>query len=262
MNRRVRLPLLIACLGVAIVALLGAQTDVFSRASAEGQANRHPCQGAAPALAQISIPEFAFLRTSLLPVMAPLAKRRYAWGAVSTEDVWSDNYPRRIDESRSPDGGFSASFEMRVWAETPRELAGFDIGADVFLFADAGHARRFFKEAASTRCHRNGSALPASQPPRTMNLVWDNPDNALQADAFLLRGSRVYRVSAVPPNTGHPEAMKRAAIAAVNRLACELAEAGCTTRAKRAEPSPGAARPSARAASRRPSDRATDAGRA
>jgi hypothetical protein len=167
---------------------------------------------------------------------------------VSAEDVWSDDTPQSPRDSRLASGEFPASFEMRVWAERPRSIAGFDIGADVFLFADPSHAHRFFEEATSTYCHRHGIALPASLPPRARNLIWDNPDGATQEDVFLLRGSQVYRVAAVLPDSGHPAAMKRTGIATVNRLACRMAEAGCPTPASlRSRVRPPSAACSARA---------------
>ncbi len=243
MNRRVRLPLLLACLGVAIVALLSARTSIFSRASTGGQTGRYACQAAAPPLAEVSLREIVLLRANLLPVIAPLAKKRYAVGIVPTEDVWSDNTPQRIRESRLVGGGYPASFEMRVWAERPERVAGLDVVADVFLFGDPINAHRFFEEAAGKYCHPHSITLPAPLPPGARNLTWDNPDGVIQEDVFLLRGSLVYRVGTVTE--------RQRGLATVNRLACELPDAGCATRATRAEPRPGAARPSARASSRR-----------
>jgi hypothetical protein len=254
MNRRARLTLLLASLGISIVALLSARTNVFSRTSAEGQASRFPCQADAPPLAEVSLREIVLLRANLLPVIAPLAKKRYAVGIVPTEDVWSDDTPQRIRESRLAGGGFPASFEMRVWAERPKSIVGLDVVADVFLFDDPIHAHRFFEEAAGTYCHPHSSTSSTPRPPRARDLIWTNPLNVTEEDVFLLRGSLVYRVGTVTA--------RRNGLATVNRLACELPEAGCATRATRAAPSRGAARPSARSSSRRQSDRATGAGTA
>ncbi len=254
MNRRVRLPLLLACLGVAIVALLSARTSIFSRASAEAQTGRYACQAPTPPLAEVSLREIVLLRANLLPVIAPLARKRYAVGIVPTEDVWSDDTPRRIRDSRLAGGRYPASFEMRVWAERPRSIAGLDVVADAFLFDDPIHAHRFFEEAAGTYCHPHSSALPAPLPPAARNLIWDNPDGVTQEDVFLLRGSLVYRIGTVTE--------RQRGLTTVNRLACELPEAGCATRATRAAPRRGAARPSGRASSRRSLGPARGAGRA
>lgn len=235
MSTRVRLPLLLACLAVALVALLGVRTSVFSSASPGRNAPWSPCQAAEPRLAHVPLGQLAKLRTSLLPVVDPLARSRYMWGVVTPEDVWSDGYPKRFGASVMLDGSYPGSFEMRVWAWDRRlKLANVDTVADVFQFADAADAQRFFDAASSTRCHRYGRAQLASQPPDARNLTWDNPDGATQIDVFLLRGVRVYRASEAPPVTSHPAASERAAIATVNILACRLAEASCRGGAARA----------------------------
>jgi hypothetical protein len=229
MSTRARLPLLLACLAAAIMALLSTRTNVFSRASASPEGTRYPCRGAEPPLARASVDEIKQLRASVLAVVGPLAKSRYQWGAVSPEVVWSDDSPTRLSAGGLEDGKFLASFEMRVWANDPRlRLEDVDTVADVFLFANGVDARRFFKAAASEHCHRYGSARPAEQPPQARDLIWDNPDGVIQQDVFLLRGSRVYRVSDVPRGGGgYSTATWPGGIATMNRLACALPDAKC-----------------------------------
>jgi len=238
MSTRVRLPLLLVFLAAALIALLGVRTSVLSSANTGRNAPWSPCQAAEPPLAHVRLGQVGKLRASLLPVVDPLARSRYMWGVVTPEDVWSDDFPKRFGASVMLDGLYPGSFEMRVWAwDRGLKLADVDTVADVFQFADAADAQRFFDAASSTRCHRYGRAASASQPPGARNLTWDNPDGATQIDVFLLRGVRVYRVSEAPPVTGHPTASERAAIATVNVLACRLAEAGCRRGARAPAPS-------------------------
>jgi hypothetical protein len=235
MSTRARLPLLLALLAAAIVALLSMRTGVFSRARADSGGPRHGCQGAEPPLAHASVDEIKQLRASVLAVVAPLAKRRYEWGTVWPEAAWSDAYPKRVGDSELLDGKFPASFEMRVWAEDPHlHLEGVDTVVDVFQFKSPGDARRFFEAASNAHCHRDGVPRAVAQPPGGRDLIWDNPDGFTQHDVFLLRGSRVFRVSDVPRGGGgYSTAMKPGGIATVNRLACALPEAGCRTRSSR-----------------------------
>ncbi len=229
MSTRARLPLLLALLAAAIVALLSTRTNVFSRTSTSAEGARYACRGAEPPLARASVDEIKQLRASVLAVVGPLADRRYQWGAVPPEVVWSDGSPSRFSASGLADGKFLASFEMRVWAKSPAlHFAGVDTVADVFLFNNASDARRFFEEASNTRCHRAGVPRAVAQPPGGRDLIWDNPEGFTQQDVFLLRGSRVYRVSDVPRGGGgYSTAMRPGGIATVNRLACALPEAGC-----------------------------------
>ncbi|HWJ51248.1 MAG TPA: hypothetical protein VNR42_09520 [Solirubrobacteraceae bacterium] len=231
MSTRARLPLLLACLAAAIVALLSMRTSVFSGASAGSEGARYPCRGAEPPLARGSVDEIKQLRASVLAVVGPLAESRYQWGAVPPEVVWSDGSPSRFSASGLVDGKFLASFEMRVWAKAPAlRLANVDTVADVFLFTNPGDARRFFEAASNTHCHRDGVPRAVAQPPGGRDLIWDNPDGVTQQDVFLLSGSRVYRVSDVPRGGGgYSTATKPGGIATVNRLACALPEARCSS---------------------------------
>ncbi len=227
LGRRVRLPVLLVCLGIAVFALLGSHNSILSRGSGSSAASPDWCVPVTPPpLRNVPWRQVEDLRASLLPVMAPLARSRYAWGIVSAEDVWTVNSPQSIRSSEM-DGLWPASYEMRSWAIDP-QLAPEqdDIVADVFLFAASGQARRFFAEATGTRCHRDGTERPASQPPQARNLTWVNPDGPTQEDVFLLRGPRVYRIGDVRPRT-HSSAEQRPGVSRINALACALPGANC-----------------------------------
>ncbi|HWW90196.1 MAG TPA: hypothetical protein VNY35_05380 [Solirubrobacteraceae bacterium] len=229
MSARTRLLLLLACLSVAVVALLQPRTGVFSSGSSKD--GRPACIPPVAQLARVNLGQVGRLRASLLAVMAPLARRRYAWGTVPATVAWTDNSPESLRSSRGRDGLWEASYEMRTWARN-----GDDIGADVFLFANAPQARSFLDMAASIRCHRAGTERYGSRPPGARELVWVNPDGPVQEDVFLLRGRRVYRIALVVPRRVQRQLSKGAqplGIAALNALACRLPDAGC--------PSPAAA---------------------
>jgi hypothetical protein len=163
------------------------------------------------------------LRLSVLALMKPLARSRYAWGIVQASDAWTDDLPESLRAS-ARDGLWPASFEMRSWTTDPQLAPALDdVSADALQFADPAQAREFFGQATSPHCHRDGSESPTAEPPQARNLTWINPDNAAQEDVFLLRGDRVYRVSNVRP----AGADKQVGVARVNALACALAQAKC-----------------------------------
>jgi hypothetical protein len=176
--------------------------------------------GDLPPLAAVGIDQMKSLRASLLPAMAPLGPR-YAWGAIGTANMWTDNTPGRLLAAPATRGRWLAGFEMRTWAG-----GGNDIAASVLQFNAPGEARSFFEQAASARCHRAGKATAALSPPRARNLVWVNPDGPTQEDVLLLRGLRVYRLADVRSRSGLSQQLIGLAI--VDRLACRLAAAGCT----------------------------------
>ena len=150
-----------------MIALLTSHTSILAAGSRGSSASRPDwCVPVAPPpLQSVSWRQLVSLRASVLGVMAPLSRSRYAWGSVPAEVVWTDDSPQAIRASES-DGLWRGSFEMRSWVTDP-QLAPEqdDIVADVFVFADSAEARRFFAEASGTRCHRDGSEQPASRPP-------------------------------------------------------------------------------------------------
>jgi hypothetical protein len=226
-QRRFRLPLLLGCLGLTLSALIA----TGSLQSAGSAPSRRACVPTPPPLPSVRLSTLVELHASLLGVMKPLARARYSWGTVLPEDAWSDNYPRSLAASRQAGRLWPASWEMRSWTSDPQlASAQDDVVADVFLFAEERQARRFFAEATSDHCRSDGPARPASEPPRARNLVWVNPDHAIQDDVFLLRGLRVYRVGEVRP-PGAPSrpsvAQQQAGVSRVDALACALPDADC-----------------------------------
>lgn len=229
--RRIRLAALLLCLALCVLALLGSHNGAISVGSASTSPSRGACPpDSPPPLRTVSLAGLASLRASLLPVMQPLARARYAWGIVPAEVAWTDNPPSSIRSSKI-DGLWPGSYEMLSWTTDPQLApAQDDLGASVFLFANATEASRFFAEAATTRCHRDGVERAAARPSGARNLIWVNPDGPTQEDVFLLRSSRVYRVSDVRPQNdarGPTSAQQQAGITRVNSLACALPDASC-----------------------------------
>jgi hypothetical protein len=223
-RRRTRLSILGACLGLALLVLSTSRSSVFSGASGESQAAHWCLPAPLPRLSSVDLDHLAALRASLLGVMRPIGPRRYAWGTIGPENMWSDNVPQRLAAARTTPGRWSAGYEMRTWAAD-----GDDIAASILLFPQASQARAFFDRATSTACHRAGRAALAPRPPRARNLVWLNPDGPMEEDVFLLRGARVYRVADVRPHSsaGSPAAKQQRGLSVVDRLACSLPGADC-----------------------------------
>jgi hypothetical protein len=229
---RLRLCLLLACLGVSIVALLS-NVRVFSSSTGDAIASGQLCMPATPPLTEASVSQLKELHAGLLEMMAPLARARYAWGTVTPAEAWSDEQPSglrsAVHSGRPAKWLWPASFEMRSWTVDPQLTSALeDVGADVFMFANSAQARSFFMEASNARCHRDGVEGSAPQPPEAHTLAWVNPDAAAEEDVFLLRGPRVYRVAVVRPQGRTPSASQRqAGLARAATLACAFPSAGC-----------------------------------
>ncbi|HXB65296.1 MAG TPA: hypothetical protein VNV42_10515 [Solirubrobacteraceae bacterium] len=228
---RIRLAVLLVCLGGAIVLLLGTRTSLLGAAAIGGG----DAQGASnaptwctprglPAPTDADPEALIALRARLLRVFALYGGQRYVGGIATPGDMWSDDLPLRLRSSRLADGLWPAGYEMRWWTRD------YDVGADVFAFGGSRQARELFKVAASTDCHRDGVLWPAFSPPRARNLMWVNPDLARQSDVFLLRGSRVYRIAAVRLQGAPAEsvqAQRRTGARLLDALACVLPDAQC-----------------------------------
>jgi hypothetical protein len=230
--QRVRLAVLLACLGGAIVLLLGTRTSLLGAVGVGGGGS---AQGAStwcvphglPATAGANIGELIALRAGPLAVFGDSSGRRYAAGIVAPEDMWSDDSPMRLRASRLADRLWPAGYELRWWTRD------YNVGADVLVFPGVRQARELFEEAASTDCHRAGTQQPALSPPQARNLTWVNPDGPEQDDVFLLRGRRVYRVAAVRLERAPAmaaQAEQQAGMEFVDTLACSLPAAGCARR--------------------------------
>jgi hypothetical protein len=228
-SQRVRLAVLLVCLGAAIVVLLGMRTSlqgavgIGGGGSVEGASTWCAPRGL-PAPASADLSELLELRAGLLKVFTFSGGRGYSGGVVTPEDMWSDDSPLGSRSSRSADGLWPAGYEVRWWTRD------YDLVADVLVLRTARQAGKLFAEAASADCHRAGAQRPARLPPQGRNLAWVNPDQARQNDVFLLRGRRLYRIAAVrldsaPAETARAE--RRAGAELADTLACILPGAGC-----------------------------------
>jgi hypothetical protein len=224
-----RMAVLLAGLALALVALLDARTDVLpgrptSASADEGHYAR--CEDAAKAsLASVDLAGIEQLRADIRGITDRVSGRTYEAGTVAPQAVWSDSAPQRLELSTQAGGTWPASYEIRRFA-----LDGDDVVADVFALGSPASAHRFFAQASSARCHLHGRSSAVGDPPLTRNLIWLNPDGFTQQDAFLQRGKLVYRVADVrAPRSGASPATEQAeGLDTVDRLACLLADAGCT----------------------------------
>lgn len=188
-HKRVRLAGLLVCLVAAVVSLLGTRTSLLDTVGVVGSGS---AQGASTWCAPRGLPtllstdrgDLLQLRDGLLRVPAVTRDRGYSGGVIAPEDMWSDNLPLGPRASRLADGRWPAGYEVRWWTRY------YDLGADVLVFSTPHQALAFFKQVASTDCHRDGAQQPAPWPPQARNLAWLNPDHAAQNDLFLLHGRR------------------------------------------------------------------------
>jgi hypothetical protein len=147
----------------------------------------------------------------------------YEEGTVSGSSFWSDDSPS--GPTVSARARREAGYEMRWWAPN-----GDDVVADVLLFASSGQAAEFLRRAAAGRCGHSLLSGPADRPAQGRNLAWLNPDGVAEADVYLQRGRRVYRVGDVPAGQQQrplPAVRLRRALTGVDTLACLLPGAHC-----------------------------------
>ena len=214
---RLKLLVLLGCAAgvLALALVLGTGGAGHPRASC-------PMDGA-PEVASVPASTLGALRASVANVLPGRVGRLYEEGAIRTSNAFTDNRP--LAPALAPDARRPAGYEMRWWSPN-RDV----IVADVFAFADAASARRFLERALSTRCRRSAEQAPASRPAQGANLGWVNPDGYAQADIYLTRGTRVYRVAEVPAGTRTttlvPDSLRRA-FYTVDTLACLVPAAGC-----------------------------------
>ena len=216
----VRLGGLLLCLAVLVFALVAKAGD--------GSGSSHStsaCVGRVPSPATIDFAELTRLRATLLGAMARAGGHRYQGGVAQPTALWTDDSPQPVASAREENRSWPAGYEIRQWSG-----AGDDVAADAFAFRTPAQARALFDAASSARCHEHGKVARAFSPVGARNLVWVNPDAALQADAFLLHGSTVYRVAVVRGrHSPVPTASNGRAttVAIANGLACALPGAGC-----------------------------------
>ena len=196
------------------------------------------CIPGTPPLARLPAGQLKALRAELSSVMARAGGRVYAAGAVPPDVMWNDEPPERGSFGLGKDGLGRASYEIRRWAPDPRwgNAAQDDIVGDVFEFTSGGRAKRFFAQAAGTRCHRSALARPAPQPDGARNMAWINPDAASEVDVLFVRGRAVYRLAdARPIGSERPRwsVAQLVAVSTLNRLACTASDGACTAQTAR-----------------------------
>jgi hypothetical protein len=241
-DRRVRLAVLLACLGLLVLYLLVGRAGVLGFGADNGKSSAGgawtegcPARGA-PQVARVAPRYVAELRAEVRGAMRGRHGRLYQLGTVSSEVAWSDNSPQPGATLLPEIALVPGAYEMRWWAPN-RD----DIVADVFIFADASQARAFFNRASSPRCRPDGAQTPASSPPGARDLVWLNPDGFAQEDVYLVRGQYVYRVGDVRPDqrTTRNSKEERAAFSIINGLALQQLRRSLTGTAGPSSTRPG-----------------------
>ncbi|MGH2904856.1 MAG: hypothetical protein ACRDK7_14935 [Solirubrobacteraceae bacterium] len=227
----VRLTALLSCLAVLVLYVLGTWSGVLGDGTDAGPSRTGgawavgcPARGAPPVVS-VAPGRLAELREGLRHVVQvdAVPRRLYSLGTITSENAWTDNYPQR-DATSLPEGArVPAAYEMRWW------ITRTDLVADVFVFSGAGEARDFFERASSSRCRLESARVPTVSPTGARDLVWRNPGDVVQEDAYVLHGSRVYRIAAVRDNQGirQSDTEQRIGFAIVNRLSCALPNTDC-----------------------------------
>jgi hypothetical protein len=215
-----RLGVLLAIL-VALVAYVVARPGEATRRSA----TRCVAATGVPEVEQVAPGAVGGLREAVARVLPQRVGRLYEEGTVRAGVAWTDEEPS--PPATSPRARRPGGYEMRWWAPN-----GDDVVADVLVFASPARAQRFLALASSSRCRDQAAHGAALRPPLAHNLSWLNPDGAVQADVFVARGARVYRVADAPAGSS-PEQVRNSgglgrAFATIDVLACLLPSAHCT----------------------------------
>lgn len=221
--RPARLAVLLACLAGLVAYVL---LHSGSGSPAEGDGGARACAGAgAPRVLEVAPGDLGRLRASVARVLPGRVGRLYEEGTISSASPWTDEQPS--GPTVSPTAKRQAGYEMRWWAPN-----GDDLVADVLLFSSPEEAARFLGRAAGPRCGHTALASAANRPPQARNLAWLNPDDSAEADVFLARGARVYRVADAPagqqPGTMSTAQLRRT-IYTIDTLACLLPGAHCSS---------------------------------
>lgn len=211
-------------MGVLAVALVGLLVYLVLP-GASGPRGLAACAGrGAPQVGHLAPRELSPLRESVARVLPQRVGRLYEEGTVTAASAWSDEQP--APPAVSPTARRPAGYEMRWWAPN-----GDDIAADVYVFSNPQTAQRFLRLAAGASCRRSAHQGVAPHPPLSRNLTWLNPDGAAEADVYLARGSRVYRVADAPSgqrSARHRSGFVARALYTIDTLACLLPEAHCS----------------------------------
>jgi hypothetical protein len=235
-SRPPRLALLLACLLVAVIALLGTRGTWFALGGAQAGGGYFAagCPGArAPEVASVARRALPALREQLSAIMPAPLGRVYEAGSITTGNLWTDDDPQPPPSSSTVPAGY----EIRWWA-LDRDGDEDDVAADVLEFATPAQARDALALAVSPHCRRDGAVRAARFPAGASELHWVNPDNAPQWDVTFSRGRRLYRVGDVPPEylyttTGPRQAaLERARDETTPQaVACAVSDASCPTTA-------------------------------
>jgi hypothetical protein len=232
MRQRVRLSILVVCLGFAVLGLIKSRSNVFSAGSRASQSASGGCTvGSLPPVLDVHLTQLLALRASLLPMVASLGGQRELGGVTTAGRVWSGSPPQRLRLSRLPGGLWPGAYEMRLWGH-----GGDYIVADVLLFAHSGQARSYFEQFTSVSCHSATIRSPALRPPQARNLVSLDLPSFAGYQVLLTRGPLVYRVIDQRPRRAgvRPSNDEQSSgVSAVDALACTLAVAHCALETKR-----------------------------
>jgi hypothetical protein len=230
---------LLACMSASIVALLTARDLTHERASrsvysaTSAPTSPSACEpGELPRLASVTPGQLQALRADAEAALAPANGRGYEWGTVTPSDLWSDDVPERGALEAASAAHWPGSFEVREWAPDPQWGASYsdDIVADAFLFATAGQARQFFRDASNASCRNSAVAAAARQPIHARTLSWVNPDGERQEDLFMLSGRLVYRLADVRPQYHRPPPSRSEideGLTTVEALGCGMQRTRC-----------------------------------
>jgi hypothetical protein len=215
--QRARLLVLLACLAglISYLAWPGASAPKLAA-----------CVGGrgAPEVRRVPAGYLSGLRESVARVVPERLARLYEEGTIIATSAWSDEEPS--PPPVAPTAKRPAGYEMRWWAPN-----GDDIVADALSFNSPKAAGRFIALAGSERCRVHGRRHAAAGPPQVSNLTWLNPDGVAEADVYMRRGSRVYRIADAPAGqhhgTVHAGTLTRT-VATIDALACLLPGAHCS----------------------------------
>ncbi len=213
-------------LGVLVLLLAGLVVYVVARPGRQARSSAARCvpQTLVPEVRQVPPGTLGGLREAVTRALPQRVGRLYEEGTVNAVVAWTDQEP--APPATSPHALRPAGYEMRWWAPN-----GDDVVADVLVFGSQSQAQRFVAVAASRRCRLQAKSGLASRPPEARNLSWLNPDGALQADVFLARGKRVYRIADAPAGSSPGEVRSSGglgrAFATIDVLACLLPSAHC-----------------------------------
>jgi hypothetical protein len=219
--RPLLLGLLLACLAALLAVLVLGTGGSGPRAELTGA-----CVGqGVPQVLRLSPGDLGRLRAAVARVLPDRVGHLYEEGTIVSSEAWTDADPSgpAVDPGERRAGGY----EMRWWAPN-----GDDLVADVLLFASPRAAERFVQLASAPRCGQSSLVGIASRPPLARNLAWTNPDGVAEADVFLARGSRVYRVADAPAGQVRGQLASPGvsrALRSVDTLACLLPNAHCSS---------------------------------